>query len=317
MASRPPCDRLYRPVAAFFSQQGPAPASSVGAEGEHPLDVPCHGHEAPLAAHLVEPAQQELAESEYRFDDAEHRFRGLFAQSIELPAFWRFQPMRHGLDRRWVFRRGRCIGEAFGQGWMMRLSAHGDQRLDPCRLAGRHIPRAEIAGIGQQRFGLAQFFRQGVDLAEHRFELLLVVRGLNDIGGNHQKAALRHRSLRVVALLEAAAGYRHDARLFVGEIDLIGQQRTLRRGPRRLAAWLLAGATFVAMENHRTDSIPNDSYPVKSDRLLVLLSQKVAREARPDSGKGRDSDISRWGLIWISERQTTVNRDLRGMSRGL
>src|SRR5450830_1699097 len=111
MASRPPCDRLYRPVAAFFSQQGPAPASSVGAEGEHPLDVPCHGHEAPLAAHLVEPAQQELAESEYRFDDAEHRFRGLFAQSIELPAFWRFQPMRHGLDRRWVFRRGRCIGE--------------------------------------------------------------------------------------------------------------------------------------------------------------------------------------------------------------
>jgi len=31
---------------------------------------------------------------------------------------------------------------------------------------------------------------------------------------------------------------------------------------------LFIGATFVAMENHRTDSIPNDSYPVKSDRLL-------------------------------------------------
>src|SRR5665647_743162 len=117
---------------------------------------------------------------------------------------------------------------------------HGDQRLDPCRLAGRYIPRAEIAGIGQQRFGLAQFFRQGVDLAEHRFELLLVVRGLNNIDGNYQKTALRHCSLRVVALLETAAGYRHDARLFVGEIDLIGKQRTLRRGPRRLAAWLLA-----------------------------------------------------------------------------
>jgi hypothetical protein len=52
-------------------------------------------------------------------------------------------------------------------------------------------------------------------------------------------------------------------------------------------------------------------------RPLILLSQKVAREARPDSGKGRDSDISRWGLIWISEQQTTVNRGLRGMSRGL
>jgi hypothetical protein len=55
----------------------------------------------------------------------------------------------------------------------------------------------------------------------------------------------------------------------------------------------------------------------KLPRCLVLLSQKVAREARTDSCKGRDSDISRWGLIWISERQTTVNRDLRGMSRGL
>ena len=69
------------PCGRFFSQQGPAPASSGGAEGKHPLDVPCHGHEAPLAAHLVEPAQQELAESEYRFDDAEHWFRGLFAKA--------------------------------------------------------------------------------------------------------------------------------------------------------------------------------------------------------------------------------------------
>jgi hypothetical protein len=31
---------------------------------------------------------------------------------------------------------------------------------------------------------------------------------------------------------------------------------------------LFIGATFAAMENHRTDSTPNDSYPVKSDRLL-------------------------------------------------
>ena len=33
--------------------------------------------------------------------------------------------------------------------------------------------------------------------------------------------------------------------------------------------------------------------------------------------KGRDSDISRWRLIWISERQTKMNCDLRGMSRDL
>jgi len=32
------------------------------------------------------------------------------------------------------------------------------------------------------------------------------------------------------------------------------------------------------MENHRTDSIPNDSYPVKSDRLLARLIRQKAPE---------------------------------------
>src|SRR6266404_5464677 len=78
------------PCGHFFRSRDPRPAGSGGAEGEHPLDVPCHGHEAPLATHLVEPAQQELAESEDRFDDAEHWFRDLFTQRIELPAFLAF-----------------------------------------------------------------------------------------------------------------------------------------------------------------------------------------------------------------------------------
>jgi hypothetical protein len=64
----------------------PDTASSGGVEDEHPFDVPGHSHEAPLAAHLVEPAERELTESEHRFDDAKHRFRGLFAESIDLPA---------------------------------------------------------------------------------------------------------------------------------------------------------------------------------------------------------------------------------------
>ena len=46
---------------------------SAETERMHPLDVPGHGDEAPLAADAVEPAQQELAESHHRFDDAEHR----------------------------------------------------------------------------------------------------------------------------------------------------------------------------------------------------------------------------------------------------
>jgi hypothetical protein len=39
---------------------------------------------------------------------------------------------------------------------------------------------------------------------------------------------------------------------------------------------LFIGTTFAAMENHRTDSIPNDSYPVKSDRLLGHTTSTIA-----------------------------------------
>ena len=68
-------------------------------EGEHALDVPGQGDEAPFAAYLVEPAQRELSEAEHRFDDAEHRFGRLLAQGIELLALGRRQAMGHGLDR--------------------------------------------------------------------------------------------------------------------------------------------------------------------------------------------------------------------------
>ena len=50
----------------------------------HPLDVPGHSNQAPLATDAIEPAQQELSETHHRFDDAEYRLRGLFAQTVEL-----------------------------------------------------------------------------------------------------------------------------------------------------------------------------------------------------------------------------------------
>ncbi len=64
---------------------------SGGGEDEHPLDVPGHGHEAPLAARLFQSAHRKLTESGHGFDDAEHRLRGLFAQSVEIAAFRRLQ----------------------------------------------------------------------------------------------------------------------------------------------------------------------------------------------------------------------------------
>ena len=123
---------------------------------------------------------------------------------------------------------------------MMRLTPHGDQRFDPRFLASRDIRRAEIARVRQQRFGVAQCFRQRADLVQHRLDLPLVVRGLNHIDGDDQQASRGDGGLRVVALVEAAAGHRHDARFFVGEIDLIVRPRPLGWRLWRLAAGLLA-----------------------------------------------------------------------------
>ena len=101
--------------------------------------------------------RSENYESQRRFDDPEHRLRHLLAQHVKRPARRRLQPMRHRLDRRWILRRFRRRLEAFGQRRMIRLTAHGDQRFDPRLVASRDVRRAEIAGIRQQAFGLAQF----------------------------------------------------------------------------------------------------------------------------------------------------------------
>src|SRR5665213_1207311 len=87
-------------------------------ESKHPLHVPGHGDEGPFAPDVVEPAQQKLPETENRFDDAEHRLRGVFAQGVKLFAFRRLQAMDHGVDWGWIVRRRRRRGEALAQGWM-------------------------------------------------------------------------------------------------------------------------------------------------------------------------------------------------------
>ena len=94
----------------------------------HPLDVPGHGDEAPLAADAIEPAQQELAESHHRFDDAEHRLRGLLAQTVELFALRCPQTPGHGFDRCRVFRRRRrnlAAASAISYCWIGSLARLG------------------------------------------------------------------------------------------------------------------------------------------------------------------------------------------------
>ncbi len=89
--------------------------------------------------------------------------------------------------------------------------------------------------VRQHRVNFAQLVGQRSELVQHRLKLPLVVGGLRYVGRHHQQAALGHHCLRIVALIEPAAGHRHDARGFVGQIDLIRGQRSFHRRLRRLA----------------------------------------------------------------------------------
>jgi len=80
--------------------------ASVGLHREHSLDVPAQGHQIPLAFDVVESSQPALPMGHHRFDDAAHRFRGLFAQPVQLLPARRAQSIRHLLQRRRRVRRG-------------------------------------------------------------------------------------------------------------------------------------------------------------------------------------------------------------------
>ncbi len=79
-------------------------------------------------------------------------------------------------------------------------------------------------------------------MRQHRHDLLLVIRGLRNRRGNDQQARGVDRSLGVVGLIKAAAGDRHDAGCFVGQVDLVlrfgsGYRRLGRFATGRLAAF--------------------------------------------------------------------------------
>ena len=77
----------------------------------------------------------------------------------------------------------------------MRLPPGRNQWLDVRRRARHYIRLAEIAVVGQQRFGPAKLFRQSIDLLQHRRDLLLVVGRLNHVRRDHQKAFGRHHGV--------------------------------------------------------------------------------------------------------------------------
>jgi hypothetical protein len=100
--------------------------------------------------------------------------------------------------------------------------------------------------VSASRFSaFAHLLGQVFDLLRHRFDLVLVAGPCTTSLADHQTAR-HHRRPRVVELFEAAAGHRHDGRLFVGQIDLIVRRRPVDRQLRRPAARSSPVASILA-----------------------------------------------------------------------
>src|SRR5258707_5952611 len=94
--------------------------------------------------------------------------------------------------------------------------------------------------------------------------------------------------------------------------------------------YVTIGTKFAAMENHRTDSIPNDSYPVKSARLLagrcrpssrVTVGLHVNRHLHPAiqgvqirSGQ-RSRLVPAWWFLSLLERDRLTDLESLGDCR--
>jgi hypothetical protein len=89
----------------------------------------------------------------------------------------------------------------------MRLPPQGDHRLDLGRRAEFDVGLAEIAGVGEHCFRLAESLGQGLEPLQHRLDLLLVIGGLNHLRGDDEEAVRRHHRLSVVALATARAAF--------------------------------------------------------------------------------------------------------------
>ena len=111
---------------------------------------------------------------------------------------------------------------------MVALATTRDIRLDSLGLAALDVLVAEIARIGQQRPRPTYHLLPLIKASKRRRKLLLVIGVVADVLRHNQVAVDVHRRLRVVALHKALRG-RHDARLLIGEVDLVLGPRSRHR----------------------------------------------------------------------------------------
>ena len=106
-------------------------ARSRGLQGKHPLQIPAHRHQAPLAPSVCQSSQLKLSESHHRFDDPEDRLGRLLAQGVTRVARRGLRAIPQLLHRRCRVRwwRGRCR-EALPPSLMLAFALERNQRLD-------------------------------------------------------------------------------------------------------------------------------------------------------------------------------------------
>ncbi len=181
--------------------------------------------QAPLARRQRDPTQGELAEAQHLLDDAEHRFDGAFARSVDGFAQRGSELVGH-LDlragvRRWRVRQWR---EALLPAGMMGITPRGDVRLDAAFGTGRQSRGATIASIQCRCLGRTDQRWNG---RERGFGFLALIRVIRQSPSHDQQTLLIHRHLRIVILLEARIRrVFHDARLRVGKVVLVAVARS-------------------------------------------------------------------------------------------
>src|SRR2546421_383159 len=184
------------------------------------LEIEGQTDQTPLACRRRDPTQGELAEAEYLFDDANHRFDRAFARPVDRFAQRGSQLVGHLDLCACVLRRRVSQGrEALLPTRMMGITARGDVGLNAALRTRRQCRGANITGI--QRGGLGRADRRG-DGLQSRLSFLTVVGVIGESPSHDQQTLLIHGHLRIVILLKARIRrVFHDARLRVGEVVLV------------------------------------------------------------------------------------------------
>ncbi len=91
----------------------------------------------PVHQNLLLTSEQELPEAHRLFDDAEDRFHGLLAQTVQRATCWRLESMRHALDGVRLQRYLARFAQSVIPGLIVLIAPVRDQRCVPARNAPR------------------------------------------------------------------------------------------------------------------------------------------------------------------------------------